>query len=554
MGMKYFNYIITALLPVLLLVACAQEEMAGNEQHSDMITLNVAVSGTSAATRAAVAPENEESKISNLYILFYETGAIDTLAFFHHETEVTGTKWQKTFLFSSTKLKKNSTYNVYTLANLPSTVTAPMEDMKKNDLLALVETIEVNQARNPDGSDISFSSFVDNFTTKAGANECNIDLSRTVARLDMNIDATAIPNDWMIETVNIINEQLSTYYYKKNGSNTSSSTRVGQANRRLDADGKSQWRYYLYENPKELGEKVSLKINLKSKTDASATRSYTAIVNKKGDGELLRNNIYQSTILLTEQPDPVVVEANPIAWSDTVDIKVVIPSVYLDFPTETIRLTNRGTALYNFKSDADSVNIKMDMSNLIVESILGKNEGFIFPKAPGVYELNMYMSTYGLPEQKGTITFEAGNLTKVMEIVKPLSNVTFSYAISPCDDWLPGEIKQYDSLNDSEAKFDFAFSGIEGLSAWYGIQYIQQIAPNGDVFDMTPTNPRTYRLSGQFDRDEEFSVMDIIAKTPGGNLSGANGTTFVYRLDCGTSHISSGPIIKQFKFAVKVNK
>ncbi|MDC1809066.1 hypothetical protein POZ03_01160 [Bacteroides uniformis] len=554
--MKYFTYIITALLPVLLLVACAQEEMAGNEQNSDVITLNVTVSGTSAKTKAVI-PESTESNISNLYILFYEIGGNKndiTPDFYYHETGVTGTEWEKTLLLSSTNLKKGGEYKVYTLANLPQTVvTSLTENMDEKKLLDLVEEIKVDHVRNSDGSDISFSSFLNKFPIKTGTNnKCEIKLSRTVARLDMNIDATAISNDWMIETVNIINEQLSTYYYKKNGSNTSSSTRVGQANRRLDADGKSQWRYYLYENPKELGEKVSLKINLKSKTDASATRSYTAIVNKKGDGELLRNNIYQSTILLTEQPDPVVVESNPVAWSDTVDIKAVIPSVYLDFPTETIRLTNRGAALYNFKSDADSVKIKMDMSNLIVESILGKTEGFIFPKAPGVYELNIYMSAYGLPEEKGTITFEAGNLTKVMEIVKPLSNVTFSYAISPCDDWLPGEVKQYDSLNDSEAKFDFAFSGVDGLEAWYGIQYIQQITPDGKVYNVGSFGPRTYQLSDQFDKNVEFRVMDILEKTTGAN--NANGYTFVYRLDCGTSKLSTGPIIKQFKFAIKINK
>jgi hypothetical protein len=558
--MKHYIYIITALLPIFLLAACVQEEITGNNQNSDMITLNVSVSGTSAATRAVVTPEGKESNISNLYILFYKAGRGDEAKpdYFCSATGVEGSVWTKSFLLSSTKLEKGESYNAYTLANLPSTVVSPTGQTTKGDLLAMKESIAIGQVRKLDGSDISFSSYKDTtFSISATeANEYKVNLTRTVARLDMSIDTTKISADWMIESVNLINEQLSTNYYQKNtAATTNDATRIGQANRLLNQDGKSQWRYYLYETPKNVEPKVSLKINLKSKTSAS-TRSYTAIVNKKGGGEIVRNYIYQSTILLTDKVDPVIIETTPLAWNDTIGVNVSIPSVYLDFPTSNILLSDRGAVVYNFKSDADSVYIETDMPNLVIQSILGKNKGYILPKVDSkdVYELNMIMSSYTTLPETGKITFKAGNLTKEMTVEKPSSDASFSYTVSPCDSWTPDNIRIYDWQTESDAQFTIELKGITGQEAWFGFTVISQLNhATGNIFyipDGVYTRermlvPHTFAADTTF----VFDVKDMMSKS-----LQPKGYTFTYKMLCGPSNYLFAPILKEFIFAVKRDK
>lgn len=555
MGMKYLIYIITTLLPSFFLAACVQEEVAEDIQNPEMVTLNVSVSGVSARTRATVESEGKESTISNLSLFFYKTDATDadTAAFFYHETGITEARWEKNFLLSSMKLDKGTSYNVYALANLPSTVSAPTSNTKKKDLLALEESIETNQVRKLDGSDISFSSKTSGtpFSISNGTNTYNIDLTRTVARLDISIDTTDV-SDWMIESVNIINEQLTTHYFKRNAANTTDPARIGRANRRPNADGKSQWRYYLYENPKDLGQ-VSLKINLKSQANPSNTRKYTAIVHKKGEGEILRNTIYQSTIKLTEHVDPVVIEATPVAWSDTIGVRVEIPSVYLDFPTNNFLLSDRGAAVYNFKSDADSVYIKVDMPNLVIQSMLGKSEGYILPKvdSKNVYELNMLMPSYTTSLETGQITFKAGNLTKVITVEKPVSSASFRYSVSPCDSWTPDNIRIYDWQTESDAQFNIELKGVVGQEAWFGFTIISQTKhATGETF---------YLPDGSYTRDNMlvrqtfaadtafvFDVKDLMAKS-----FQPKGYTFTYKMICGSSNYRLGPTLKEFIFAVK---
>ncbi|MCY1134125.1 hypothetical protein OWT79_10990 [Bacteroides fragilis] len=449
------------------------------------------------------------------------------------------------------KLEKGASYNVYALANLPAdTLTG---STKKGDLLALTESIGIDQVRDWEGSDISFSSITSEtpFSISNGINTYNIDLTRTVARLDISIDTTDV-SDWMIESVNIINEQLTTHYFKKNAANTADPARIGRANRRPNADGKSQWRYYLYENPKDLGQ-VSLKINLKSQANPLNTRKYTAIVHKKGEGEILRNTIYQSTIRLTEHVDPVVIEATPVAWSDTVGVRVEIPSVYLDFPTNNFLLSDRGAAVYNFKSDADSVYIKVDMPNLVIQSMLGKSEGYILPKvdSKNVYELNMLMSSYTTSQETGKITFKAGNLTKEMKVEKPVSSASFRYSVSPCDSWTPDNIRIYDWQTENDAQFNIELKGVVGQEAWFGFTIISQTKhATGETF---------YLPDGSYTRDNMlvrqtfaadtafvFDVKDLMAKS-----FQPKGYTFTYKMICGSSNYSLGPTLKEFIFAVK---
>lgn len=555
--MKHYMYIITALLPIFLFVACVQEEIPENNQNSDMITLNVAVSGTSATTRAIV-PEGKESNISNLYILFYKAGGGDEAKpdYFCSATGIEGLVWTKSFLLSSTKLEKGESYKAYTLANLPSTVVPPTGETTKGDLLAMKESISTDQARKRDGSDISFSSYKDTtFSISATeANEYKVNLTRTVARLDMSIDTTGISADWAIESVNLINEQLSTNYYQKNTTTiTNDAARIGQANRLLNQDGKSEWRYYLYETPKNVEPKVLLKINLKSKTGAS-TRSYTAVVNKKGGGEIVRNYIYKSTILLTEEPpEPVIIEATPLAWSDTIGVNVNIPSVYLDFPTNNFLLSDRGAAVYNFKSDADSVYIKVDMPNLVIQSMLGKSEGYILPKvdSKNVYELNMLMSSYTTSQETGKITFKAGNLTKEMKVEKPASSASFRYSVSPCDSWTPDNIRIYDWQTESDAQFNIELKGVVGQEAWFGFAIISQTKhatgetyyiPDGYYTRDNMLVPHTFVADTTF----VFDVKDLMPKS-----LQPKGYTFTYKMICGPSDSRYGPILKEFIFAVK---
>lgn len=427
--MKLYTYILIAsLFPVFFLASCGQEEIKEGNQNSDVITLNVTVPGT-ASTRA-VAPEGQESNITNLYILFYKVGGeVDALPdFIYAETGLTGAAWTKKFMFSSMNLDKDESYNVYTLANLPSTITPPTAGTKKSDLLALAETIGENQVRSSDGSDISFSSYnrgTPFLLSALVANTYNIELVRTVARLDMSIDTTDISNDWAIESVNIINEQLTTHYYKENTASTTNAARVGQANRRSAVDGKSCWRYYLYENSKELGENVTLKINLKSKVNPSETRQYTAIINSSNKGEINRNMIYKMAITLQES-------LIDVAWTVKDWIEDNMPTdihgTYLTMNNTDIEVTSMFGGVLGIYTDAPIVHVDWSKaSGFTLQGYSGVTEADV-DVSDNTLDLHFLLEDISASPSPGIIDISAGNLTKKgISIVKKDVDLVYEF-------------------------------------------------------------------------------------------------------------------------------
>lgn len=540
------NIYLTALIS-LCICSCTEKEFVDDTSDSSKgVAVSLRVSGTDRSITRAVGGTavSKESTIGNVYLLFYEADGDmfdEPKAFIKrdHLENVEGA-WAENIELSG--LFQAQEYDVYAFANLPESSSENLSESSiRGAVLELTETL--GAARNEQGSGISFSA-VSSYT--GGQKKLSVDVKRTVARIESKIDMSRLDDNWTIESVNVLNERDMISYQE--GAEPAGVSRISSYDAFLV--GSDSLYYYTYENPASTQEDdiLKLRINLHKNGDNTAKRTYTALVAKKYNGELKRNTIYRSKIILSETPTPVVVESTPMAWSDTIDTNVDIPSVYLDFPTDIISLARVETR-YNFKSDADSVYIEVDMPNMFIEPV--GNSGYIFPVGMDVYELKMNLSTYGKPEERGKITFNAGNLTKVLEIVKPETDVTFRYAVSPCDDWLPNEIKEYNSLIDADAKFNFTFSGIAGLQAWYGIRMIQQILPNGIVMDRpTPPLPRTYDESGIFDTNAEFPVMNAI-----GSFSNRdNGTILVYMMECGTSNISMGPIMKKFKFAIKINK
>lgn len=535
--MKLIKNIYLTVLVLLCICSCTDKELVNDiPVSSSGVTVSLKVSGTngnfSRATGETVT--SKESTIGNVYLLFYEDdGEIfaEPKVFIKRENLKNVGSWNDNIELQG--LLQGQEYNVYAFANLPESSSGNLSEFStRGAVLELVETLD--KARNKQGSEISFAT-VSSYT--GGQSLLSIDVIRTVARIESKIDMSNLDDTWIIESVNVLNERDKVTYL---GSEPSDVSRVSSYDAFLA--GVDSLYYYTYENPASANEDemLKLRINLNQKNDTSIKRSYTALVAKKFDGELKRNTIYRSKIILSEKKDPVVIDLSA-EWVDT-NIDIVIPSaIYMDFPTDSIILTERGWRTYDFKSNADSIYIKWEnMPNLSISPFRTVKEGYIYPSdlATGIYKLNMSMSASDENEEKGKITFTTGNLIKEMGIRRPGAAGKLSFTVLPFD---TGNIPVYELSRDQDEKITMTFEGLMGVTPWYRIQRLRFIsASTGKDNDMSgrETDLRTYFSSETM----ELRIGDIPYLAQG---------TWYLQLELGTANNRYSPASKVIQFMIE---
>lgn len=543
--MKLIKNIYLTVLILLCICSCAEKELVGDIPVSSAgVAVSLKVSGNNRAISRTTdkTATSGESTIGNVYLLFYEQDAdifAEPIIFIKRDDLKNVESWNDNI--ELTGLFKGTPYDVYAFANLPNSSSANLsEHSTKGTVLELSETLD--KARNDQGTDISFSAAS---SYMGGDKTLSIDVIRTVARIESKIDLSNLETSWEIETVNILNERNKVSYQEN--SEPMDVSRISSFNAFLS--GNDSLYYYTYENPADSTNEnnlLKLKINLRKKDDHSTKRTYTALVAKKYNGELKRNTIYRSKIILSEK-NPVVIElSNPSEWVDR-NVNVTIPSVYMDFPTDSIILSERGLLTYNFKSNADSIHIRWkNMPNLSIPPLWATGEGYIYPKdTSGIYELDLFMSAFDENEEKGTITFTAGNLAKTVGIRRPGAEGKSSFTVTPSSE----AIRTYDYATESGEKITMKFEGLSGMNAWFKVRKVRFVnSETGKITDIPIDN--TDQTSGGIDftsDTEEFSIGEDFLKPQ------RKGTTH-YRIELGMADKRYGPTVMVFYFNIKRDK
>lgn len=427
--MKQMKYI-AILLSFLLLCACNKEEVINHVNSGNIaLKLNVLNSVPEKKTRGTDAiPELKESTISNVYIFFYEDGAAGTEkpVYFYEATGMSASgSWEKTFIQSLTDLVNGTDYEVFALANIPlEKVSAPTKEITKDELLALTEDIATNRAT--DGSDISFSG---KSLFKCGTDsEVQIDLKRTVARLDITINKSAeLGADWTIQAVEVSNENTNTLYFTdvvKNG--TGRTLDNGQAWKVGDSN---LYRYYTYENESTISKADQLFLLITLKNDkTSETKIYKVVVNNAGNSQVERNYIYKVTLTLKNTPP----EPLDVAWTivpfNEVNIDGSVQATYLNLNKAVIPVMNIYEGILSIQTDAPIVHV--DLSNIggfALSSYEYKTEVDIPVDDSGELELKFHLNSTDRIIPDGTVIISAGNLKKSITLKKEESSVLLSH-------------------------------------------------------------------------------------------------------------------------------
>lgn len=471
--MKYLMYISILLFGMLGASSCTQDETM-EQNGSDMFTLKVNMGGTKKATRATdgIAPESNEGVMSNLYIFFYEKDGDNSLKVSCLETDLgTSTSdWSKKI--EKSKFEEGKIYDVYALANVSSDVADQLvENISKDVLTAITENLMARTASEPK---ISFSTYtVGTFSLAALTtdNTHTIPLTRTVARLDMIIDTTAVKDNWILESVKVSNELTSTKYFSDVTHTPARSTEDKDAF--VSGDNKKYY-YYVYEDQSDA---IGLTFNLVSKADHSKTRTYTAKVPKS----ITRNTVYTLNVTLEDQVEnPVTITCSMGVWKP-VDVGVNVPNFYLDLPSDTIELSNIGSGELYFKSNAESVTVTWkDNNNLLVNSSRGPSKVINPTDTLGNYKIDFFMLPAVQTATKDIITLSVGNLVKEVVAIKPASDYSFNIFISPMDEH-PDEIKTYNYKTDKNIEIEINSEISNVIKPWYYITVLGRLNENGSL-------------------------------------------------------------------------
>lgn len=540
--MKLIKNIYVTVLILLCICSCTEKEFVDDTPVSSAgVAVSLKVSGADRNISRATGETavSKESTIGNVYLLFYEDDDdlfAEPKAFIRYDN-LEGVEGTWTDHIELKGLLQGQIYNVYAFANLPESTSENLPELPiRGAILELSETLD--SPRNEHGSDISFSTVT---TYTGGEKKISLEVIRTVARIESKIDMSGLdePTNWEIESVNILNERNMVSYQE--GLEPTGVSRISLYNAFLV--GSDSLYYYAYENPSSENENdmLKLKINLHKKDDNSIKRTYTALVAKKYQGELIRNTIYRSKIILKENIAPVVIELSaPGEWIDS-NVDVIIPKVYMDFPTDRILLNERGAGIYNFKSNADSIYIKWEnMPNLSISPIEVVKEGYVYPKdsSTDIYELDMLMSDFDENDENGTITFTAGNLKKVLNINRPGAEGKVSFSAYPFGD----TIRTYDYPTEADEIITMKFNGLSGMNAWYRVKRLKFVSlEDGSEF---PYNAYD-NLSGDLGSETvDFTIGDR-------DLTHSWGGTTYYRLELGTGNVLYSPAMKSFYFNIK---
>lgn len=427
--MKQMKYTII-LLFLLQLCACNKEDVINNINSGNIVLkLNVLNSVPEKKTRGAnEIPEPKESTISNVYVFFYEHSAADSkkTVFFYEVTGVGASgSWEKTFVQSLTGLVDGTDYDVFALANIPlDKITAPTEEFTKLELLALTEAINTNRAK--DGSDISFSG---TSIFRCGTDsEVQIALKRTVARLDITINkAVELGDDWVVETVEVSNENANTLYFTdvvKNG--TSRKAEKGQAWKIGDSN---LYRYYTYENESTTSESEQLLLLITLKNNkTSETKIYKVVVNNAGNNQVERNYIYKVTLTLNDTPpEPLDVTWIIVPFND-VSIDASIQATYLNLNKTIIPVMNIYEGILSVETDAENLHVDLSkIGGFALSSYENEKEVDIPVNSNGKLELHFHLNSGDGVVPDGEVILSAGNLKKSITLKKEETSVMLNH-------------------------------------------------------------------------------------------------------------------------------
>ena len=297
--MKYFRNTILLLLLLALLPACSNEEEVPGNPGELRLTLSV----PGAKLTRSTTPLSGESTLSGICLLFYPQGAAGTEepAFFYRNAGVSQDNGSWNNIFKARDLSgltDGAAYDVYALASLPDATEVPGWKTAKDDFLALRE----KQFNRTDAAapGISFSGKATYTHNSSAATKLEINLVRTVARLDITL---ANAPDGVQGSVT--GALLYTYYQQ--GKGAPSTERTSSPLMKTDAatpdagtpdagatPNTTTYRAYIYENPAAATKPVSIEFTVGGLT-------YTAEVQPAGSNEIKRNHI--NSVSLTVEDD-----------------------------------------------------------------------------------------------------------------------------------------------------------------------------------------------------------------------------------------------------------
>lgn len=309
--MTYLRNIILPFLLLLSFVGCTQDEAENVVPGEIRLTLNIA----GALPSKSITADEGESKITNVYLLFYKTGAGDgdTPAYFYSQTEMDlDGSWSNKFnMADMPKFEANANYDIYALASLP-TDEVPTETTTKETLLTLQE----KRAERV----ISFSGMS---TYTPGKQEITISLKRTVARLDITIDNIMDAKDL---SLTMAKEPSSVFYLKEQTENT-----ITDSNRQATQTN-GRYRFYLYEH---IADSHPVWIYFRGTTKEEGKPIFHLIeVKPEGSSQIKRNHIYNLTLTLREG-DITVSTGTTLDWGETIAVSPEMTGIILKESSNT---------------------------------------------------------------------------------------------------------------------------------------------------------------------------------------------------------------------------
>ena len=294
--MRYFKLTIFTFILFLLFTACTDDDAKEGISGGFSLSLNI----PGATLSRAVSPDAGESKITNVYLLFYAEDATDDEppAFFYKESGLTGNvAWSHTFAERDLgKLTVGTAYDVYVLASLPDETVRPTAVSTKADLLAMQEKQFERTADNPC---LSFTGQATHTYTAAPGEALPIELTRTVARMDITIEMP------LPASISLANASLYTYYQPGLGSVADG----GRSAQLMTQTGEKTYRCYLYENADD-DEAIRADVTVDHQI-------YQIEIKPDGKNTIVRNWVYNVQLAI-QGGKMVVVSGAGIPWDKVV--------------------------------------------------------------------------------------------------------------------------------------------------------------------------------------------------------------------------------------------
>lgn len=282
--MRYFRYAVLSLFALLMVSACQDEEMKGDNTGEIRFTLNVSGAKTTRTATTDALPG--ESLITNVYLWFYPKGT-NTPAYFFSAQDLNATgSWECNLPVSDLKynLEAGRTYDMYVLASLPSEIAAPGKRTYKQELLEFTET---QYDRASAAVPFAFTGIETFAYDPENGNDVSVSLARTVARVDITVEGLQEG-----QTVDLRLDQASTTpYWSEGGVDTQPNiTTVPEV---VSPDSPNRYRAYIYEN--HPGQPAQLYVTV-THIDSSPPAVYKP--RPINNGKVERNKVYDVQVNL----------------------------------------------------------------------------------------------------------------------------------------------------------------------------------------------------------------------------------------------------------------